>query len=129
MRCTLHQRGHKSALSCSVAAEEMCVEFGGRRWVSETLLRSGVGVGDNGAMQPVVRSGEPARSAEAGALEVVRAALLDQGSLVRALASGRRRGFDPPAYLRVEVRYVDLKGERHLQITEFDERQAHTRNV
>jgi SAM-dependent methyltransferase len=80
-------------------------------------------------MQPVVRSGEPARSAEAGALAVVRAALLDQSSLVRALASGRRRGFDPPAYLRVEVRYVDLKGQRHLQITEFDERQAHTRNV
>ncbi|MFI5690211.1 class I SAM-dependent methyltransferase [Kribbella sp. NPDC051586] len=80
-------------------------------------------------MQPVVRADEPARSAEAGALEMVRAALLDQSSLVRALASGRRRGLEPPAYLRVEVRYVDLKGQRHLQITEFDERQAHTRNV
>ena len=89
-------------------------------------------------MQPVVRSGEPARSAEAGgagavaraaALGVVRAALVDQGGLVRAVASGRRRGFDPPEYLRVEVRYVDLRGQRHLQITEFDERQAHTRNV
>ncbi|WP_371404916.1 SAM-dependent methyltransferase [Kribbella sp. NBC_00662] len=80
-------------------------------------------------MQPVVRSGEPALSAEAGALGVVRAALLEQSGLVRAVASGRRRRFDPPAYQRVEVRYVDLKGQRHLQITEFDERQAHTRNV
>nr|WP_202891846.1 SAM-dependent methyltransferase [Kribbella shirazensis] len=62
-------------------------------------------------------------------MEVVRAALLDQGGLVRGVASGRRRGMEAPAYLRVEVRYVDLKGLRHLQITEFDERQAHTRNV
>jgi SAM-dependent methyltransferase len=48
---------------------------------------------------------------------------------VRGLASGRRRGVEAPGYLRVEVRYVDLKGERFLQVTEFDERQAHTRNV
>ncbi|MEV0789664.1 SAM-dependent methyltransferase [Kribbella sp. NPDC050459] len=80
-------------------------------------------------MQPEVRSGEPARPEESGALGVIRAALLDRSGLVRALASGRRRGLDAPAYLRVEVRYVDLKGQRHLQITEFDERQAHTRNV
>ncbi|NIK56718.1 SAM-dependent methyltransferase [Kribbella shirazensis] len=80
-------------------------------------------------MQPEVRSEEPARPEESGALEVVRAALLDQGGLVRGVASGRRRGMEAPAYLRVEVRYVDLKGLRHLQITEFDERQAHTRNV
>jgi len=86
-------------------------------------------VGDNGAMQPEVRSDEPARPEESGALGVIRAALLDRSGLVRALASGRRRGLDAPAYLRVEVRYVDLKGQRHLQITEFDERQAHTRNV
>ncbi|MEU4293695.1 SAM-dependent methyltransferase [Kribbella sp. NPDC026596] len=66
---------------------------------------------------------------ESGAWEVVRAALVDQTGLVRALASGRRRGLEPPHYLRVELRYVDLKGHRHLQITEFDERQAHTRNV
>jgi len=80
-------------------------------------------------MQPEVRSDEPARPEESGALGVIRAALLDRSGLVRALASGRRRGLDAPAYLRVEVRYVDLKGQRHLQITEFDERQAHTRNV
>jgi SAM-dependent methyltransferase len=80
-------------------------------------------------MQLEVRSGEPARPEESGALGVVRAALLDRAGLVRALGSGRRRGMDAPAYLRVEARYVDLKGQRHLQITEFDERQAHTRNV
>ena len=80
-------------------------------------------------MQPEVRSGDPARPEESGALGVIRAALLDESGLVRALASGRRRGLDAPSYLRVEVRYVDLKGQRHLQITEFDERQAHTRNV
>ncbi|TDW87653.1 methyltransferase family protein [Kribbella pratensis] len=80
-------------------------------------------------MQPEVRSDESALPEESGARAVVRAALLDQSGLVRGLASGRRRGLEPPSYLRVELRYVDLKGQRHLQITEFDERQAHTRNV
>ena len=80
-------------------------------------------------MQSKVRSGDPAQPAETGALEAIRAALLDQTELVRGLASGRRRGLEPPSYLRAELRYVDLKGQRHLQITEFDERQAHTRNV
>ncbi|TCO48606.1 methyltransferase family protein [Kribbella antiqua] len=69
-----------------------------------------------------------------GAREVIRATLLDTAGLVRALASGRRRGMEQPHYQRVELRYVDLKGSdrtplRHLQITEYDERQAHTRNV
>src|SRR5215470_19674630 len=64
-----------------------------------------------------------------GAREVIRETLLDQSGLVRALASGRLRGRDQPPYLRIELRYVDLKGHRHLQITEYDERQAHTRNV
>jgi SAM-dependent methyltransferase len=59
----------------------------------------------------------------------IRAALLEPGSLVRAIGSGRRRGAEAPEYQRVELRYVDLKGSRHLQISEFDERQAHTRNV
>ncbi|MEU8224627.1 SAM-dependent methyltransferase [Kribbella sp. NPDC048915] len=80
-------------------------------------------------MQPDVRSDEPARPEESGALGVIRATLLDRSGLVRALASGRRRGSQPPSYLRLEARYVDLKGHRHFQITEFDERQAHTRNV
>jgi SAM-dependent methyltransferase len=69
-----------------------------------------------------------------GAREVIRATLLDPAGLVRALASGRRRGMEQPHYQRVELRYVDLKDSdrtplRHLQITEYDERQAHTRNV
>ncbi|MEV0798945.1 SAM-dependent methyltransferase [Kribbella sp. NPDC050281] len=64
-----------------------------------------------------------------GAREAIRTALVDQASLVRALGSGRRRGHDQPQYQRVELRYVDLKGHRHLQITEYDERQAHTRNL
>jgi SAM-dependent methyltransferase len=72
--------------------------------------------------------------AGSGAREVIRAALLDSTGLVRALGSGRRRGMDQPRYHRVELRYVDVKGAarnplRHLQITEYDERQAHTRNV
>ncbi|GAA1590456.1 SAM-dependent methyltransferase [Kribbella sancticallisti] len=66
---------------------------------------------------------------ESGARAAIRAALLEPGELVRAVGSGRRRGADAPEYQRVEVRYVDLKGGRHLQITEFDERQSHTRNT
>ncbi|WP_112242706.1 class I SAM-dependent methyltransferase [Kribbella monticola] len=66
---------------------------------------------------------------ESGPQDVIRGALLAPQTLVRAIGSGRRRGADAPQYQRVEVRYVDLKGVRHLQITEFDERQAHTRNA
>ncbi|MGH3372396.1 MAG: class I SAM-dependent methyltransferase, partial [Nocardioidaceae bacterium] len=69
------------------------------------------------------------RDMGSGPREAVRAALLDGASLVRALGSGRRRGADAPAYQRVELRYVDLKAGRHLQLTEYDERQAHTRNA
>ncbi|MFD7160077.1 class I SAM-dependent methyltransferase [Kribbella sp. NPDC059898] len=78
-------------------------------------------------MQPEVWSGEV--PVGAGALGVVRAALLERDGLVRGVGSGRRRGAEAPGFVRVEVRYVDLKGERYLQVTEFDERQAHTRNV
>ena len=90
-------------------------------------------------VDPDQRSGDPGAGtgaepsagtgAESGARGVIRAALLDSTGLVRALGSGRRRGMEPPQYQRVELRYVDLKGHRHLQITEYDERQAHTRNV
>ncbi len=66
---------------------------------------------------------------ESVARDAVRAALLEPGGLVRAVGSGRRRGAEAPEYQRVELRYVDLKGVRHLQVTEFDERQAHTRNA
>ncbi len=90
-------------------------------------------------VDPDQRSGDPGAGtgaepsagtgAESGERGVIRAALLDSTGLVRALGSGRRRGMEPPQYQRVELRYVDLKGHRHLQITEYDERQAHTRNV
>jgi SAM-dependent methyltransferase len=88
-------------------------------------------VGDNGAMQAEQeaeeRAGVPGEESVARA--AVRAALLEPGGLVRAVGSGRRRGAEAPKYQRVELRYVDLKGVRHLQVTEYDERQAHTRNA
>jgi SAM-dependent methyltransferase len=62
-------------------------------------------------------------------LAPVRAALLDGDRLVRAVASGRRRG--APAehrWRRVELRYVDLKAGRRLQVTRYDETQAFTAN-
>lgn len=61
------------------------------------------------------------------ALARVRAMLLDDESLVRAVASGRQRG-GQPRWRRVEVRYVDLKAGRHLQLTAYDDSQAHTGN-
>ena len=60
----------------------------------------------------------------APALDAVRALLLDTGQLVRAVASGRRRGAAapvpseasvPPEPERVELRPVDLKAGPHLQ--------------
>ncbi len=60
------------------------------------------------------------------ALDRVRALLLDDG-LVRAVASGRRRG-EHPAYARLELRQVDLTTGRHLQVVAQDGTQAHTRN-
>jgi len=63
----------------------------------------------------------------ADGLARVRALLLDDDALVRAVASGRRRGSQPP-WRRVEVRYVDLKAGRHLQVTAYDDAQAHTAN-
>ncbi|TNM36404.1 SAM-dependent methyltransferase [Nocardioides albidus] len=57
----------------------------------------------------------------------VRADLLADQRLVRAVASGRRRGAVPP-WRRVELRWVDLKAGRHLQIVRYDATQAHTAN-
>ncbi len=62
------------------------------------------------------------------ALADVGAAVLDDTTLVRAVASGRRRG-EHPAWRRVELRYVDLKAGRRLQVTAYDDQQAHTRNL
>jgi SAM-dependent methyltransferase len=53
--------------------------------------------------------------------------VLDDETLVRAVASGRQRG-SRPAWRRVELRYVDLKAGRHLQLTAYDDTQAHTSN-
>jgi len=60
--------------------------------------------------------------------ERVRAALLDSSRLLRAVGSGRQRSA-APQFHKVEVRYVDVKAGRLLQITSYDETQAHIRNV
>lgn len=61
------------------------------------------------------------------ALARVRDLVLDDQALVRALGSGRRKGRHP-RWRRVELRYVDLKAGRHLQVTRYDETQAHVSN-
>jgi hypothetical protein len=61
------------------------------------------------------------------ALDRLRVHLLEPDTLVRAVAAGRRKGRQPP-WRRVELRYVDLKAGRHLQVTSYDETQAHTAN-
>jgi SAM-dependent methyltransferase len=59
----------------------------------------------------------------------VRAALLDDAALVRAVASGRRRGAgDELRWRRVELRYVDLTAGRRLQVTSYDATQSFTAN-
>lgn len=57
----------------------------------------------------------------------MRGLILDDTVLVKAVASGRQRGQTGP-WKRAEFRYVDLKGGRHLQVTTYDETQAHTSN-
>ncbi len=68
------------------------------------------------------------------ALARIRGLLVDPEDLVKAVASGRRKGQRLPHVQgrdvrRVELRYVDLKAGRHLQVTSYDETQAHTANV
>ena len=63
----------------------------------------------------------------APALARIREHLLDPATLTRALASGRRKGHRP-AWTRIEARYVDLKAGRRLQVTRYDETQAHVAN-
>jgi SAM-dependent methyltransferase len=60
-------------------------------------------------------------------LNRMRTVILDDQRLVRAVASGRQKG-DRPRWRRVELRYVDLKAGRHLQVTRYDQTQAHTDN-
>ncbi|MGH3498515.1 MAG: class I SAM-dependent methyltransferase [Nocardioidaceae bacterium] len=62
------------------------------------------------------------------ALAQVRARLLDSEHLVRALASGRRRHHQT-RWRRVEIRPVQLKGGRRLQVVTYDETQAFTRTL
>lgn len=57
----------------------------------------------------------------------VREDLLADDRLVRAVASGRRRSATPD-WRRVELRWVDLKAGRHLQVVRYDATQAHTSN-
>jgi hypothetical protein len=61
------------------------------------------------------------------ALSRMRSLILDDATLVRAVGSGRRRG-EQPRWKRAELRYVDLKAGRHLQVTAYDATQAHTSN-
>ncbi len=57
----------------------------------------------------------------------IRASLLGGGTLVRAVAAGRRRGV-PLEWRRAELRPVALRGGVRLQVTTYDDRQAHTAN-
>jgi len=63
----------------------------------------------------------------AEALGELEAELRDPDTLVRAVAAGRRRT-GHPRWRRVELRYVDLKAGRRLQVTAYDATQAHTSN-
>ena len=60
-------------------------------------------------------------------LSRLRTELLAPDTLIRAVASGRRKGLRP-SWRRVELRYVDLKAGRRLQVTRYDETQAHVVN-
>ncbi|MEU6135550.1 SAM-dependent methyltransferase [Nocardioides sp. NPDC047086] len=61
------------------------------------------------------------------ALNRMRSVILDPEQLVKAVASGKQRG-SAPKWRRAEIRYVDLKAGRHLQITTYDATQAFTAN-
>jgi SAM-dependent methyltransferase len=63
----------------------------------------------------------------AAALAALRPLLLDTASLVRAVAAGRRRG-TVPGHARAELRPVDLKVGRRLQVVTTDGRTPTTRN-
>lgn len=67
-------------------------------------------------------------SSQLAELLELRPALLDDTTLVRAVASGRQRN-STLQFRRVDLRYVDLRAGRRLQLTSYDETQAHTRNV
>lgn len=62
------------------------------------------------------------------AMDRLRALILDPDTLVRAVAAGRRKGQPRPRWKRVELRYVDLRAGRQLQVAAYDDTQAHTSN-
>jgi SAM-dependent methyltransferase len=62
------------------------------------------------------------------ALAALRPLLLDRERLVRAIAAGRRRA-GQPSVVRAELRTVDLKTGRHLQVVTSDGHRPTTRNV
>jgi SAM-dependent methyltransferase len=59
---------------------------------------------------------------------LVKNALRDEVTFVKATFSGRRRGYELP-WRRVTVRPVLVKGDRYLQVSHLDEKQDYTRNV
>ncbi|MGH3350883.1 MAG: class I SAM-dependent methyltransferase [Nocardioides sp.] len=61
------------------------------------------------------------------ALNRMRSVILDPSTLVKVVASGKQRG-TTPKWRRAELRYVDLKAGRQLQITTYDATQAFTSN-
>ncbi len=61
------------------------------------------------------------------AVEQVRAALLDQSQLIRAVATGRTRG-QSPRWRRVELRPISVKAGPRLQVTRYTATQAFTAN-
>ena len=60
-------------------------------------------------------------------LNRLRALILDPDVLIKAVGSGRQKG-EQPTWRRAEMRYVDLKAGRHLQVTTYDDTQAFTAN-
>ncbi len=62
------------------------------------------------------------------ALTRMRDHVLQPDLLLKAVVSGRQRGQAAPAYRRVELRWVDLRGAPHLQVVAHDQTQAHTSN-
>jgi SAM-dependent methyltransferase len=60
-------------------------------------------------------------------LAELRAAVLDP-ELVRAVAAGRRKG-ERPTYRRAELRWVEIKAVRRLQLVRYSDTQAFTENL
>jgi SAM-dependent methyltransferase len=70
----------------------------------------------------------PARPDELPGLDRVRAALLQPSTLRRAVASGARRG-STGRWRRAELRLVEIAAGTSLQVTTYDDTQAHTSNM